>query len=194
MRPPFRRRNFFIKKELQGRMIFKFFLLSLLGVLFFAFIFSLLSQDNLTITYDGQQLLIGKTPMVLFKDILTANWVFLVIVGATVTLVSMILTHRVAGPLFRFEKVFEGMVQRDLDQKIVLRLKDEAKDTAELINDFTSMLSGDIATLQLYNSNLGDYLKRLQEGGDDQSDLLRLASDENLKINQLLGEYRLRSG
>lgn len=194
MRPPFRRRNFFIKKELQGRLIFKFFLLSLLGVLFFAFIFSLLSQDNLTITYDGQQLLIGKTPMVLFKDILTANWVFLVIVGATVTLVSMILTHRVAGPLFRFEKAFEGMAQRDLDQKIVLRLKDEAKDTAELINDFTSMLSGDIATLQSYNANLGDYLKRLQEGGDEQSDLLRLASDENLKINQLLGEYRLRSG
>jgi len=194
MRPPFRRRNFFIKKELQGRLIFKFFLLSLLGVVFFAFIFSLLSQDNLTITYDGQQLLIGKTPMVLFKDILTANWVFLVIVGATVTLVSMILTHRVAGPLFRFEKAFEGMTQRDLDQKIVLRLKDEAKDTAELINDFTSMLSGDIVTLQLYNSNLGDYLKRLQEGDDDQSDLLRMASDENQKINQLLGEYRLRSG
>jgi len=194
MRPHFRRRNFFIKKELQGRLIFKFFLLSLLGVLFFAFIFSLLSQDNLTITYDGQQLLIGKTPMVLFKDILTANWAFLVIVGVTVTLVSMILTHRVAGPLFRFEQVFEGMVQRNLDQKIVLRLKDEAKDTAELINNFTSMLSKDIATLQRFNTNLGDYLKRLQEGGDDQSELLRLAAEENLKINQLLGEYRLRSG
>src|SRR6056297_1445009 len=110
----YKRRNFFIKKELQGRFIFKFFLLSLVGVVFFALVFSFLSQDNLTIAYDGQRLVIDRTPLILFREIVLAHWLFLVIMGVLVTAVAMFLTHRVAGPLFRFERTLGAMKNRDL--------------------------------------------------------------------------------
>ena len=40
-----RRRNYFIKKELQGRYIFSFFLFVILGSIIFSLIFSMLSAD-----------------------------------------------------------------------------------------------------------------------------------------------------
>jgi methyl-accepting chemotaxis protein len=190
----YKRRNIFIKKELQGRFIFKSFLLSFFGVVAFALIFSLLSRDNLTITYDGQHLQLGKTPLVLFQNLLAAQWVFLVTIGVLVTVFAMLWTHRLAGPLFRFEKTLAGMLLRNLDQKIVLRHKDEAKETAELFNNVTQLLSEDIASLKHSSEHLGVCLQRLQIGTEDQSDLLRQAVEEQRKITQLLGEYRLRSG
>jgi methyl-accepting chemotaxis protein len=190
----YKRRNIFIKKELQGRIIFKFFLLSFAGILAFALIFSLLSQDNLTITYDGQHLQLGKTPLVLFQDLLAAQWLFLVTIGVLVTLFAMLWTHRLAGPLFRFEKTLAGMAERDLNQKIVLRHKDEGKEIAELFNRVTLLLSEDIATLQHANEHLGACLQQLQMGNEDGAELLRQAAEEHRNIKQLLGEYRLRTG
>ena len=189
---PYRRRNFFIKKDFQGRFIFRYFLICFGGVLIFALIFSYLSLDNLTITYDGQQLQLGKTPVVLMRELVEAHWFFLVIVGTMIAGISMLLTHRVAGPLFRFEKTFEAIAARDLSQVIVLRTKDEAKDTAATINTATERLSSDLQHLKSYSDELGETLQRLQEGDGNSSEHVRQAIEQNRKINQLLGEYRLR--
>ena len=190
----YKRRNFFIKKDLQGRFIFRYFLLSLACVLIFSLVFSYLAQDNLTITYHGKHLQIGKTPVVLLQELVAAHWFFLVTVGVMMALISMILTHRIAGPIYRFERTFEAMTQRNLDQKIYLRTKDEAKEAAAMINTFTDMLSGDIRRLKECNERLGDSLEKLAAGSGEREEWLRRAAEEQQSINRLLEEYRLRTG
>lgn len=60
----------------------------------------------------------------------------------------MLLTHRIAGPLFRFEKALDSMLRGRLDDTIYLRSKDEGKDLALKLNSFNEQLSLAIKSLQ----------------------------------------------
>ncbi len=62
--------------------------------------------------------------------------IFLVIV----VILSIFISHKFAGPLFRLEKVAEAISKGDLTVKAVLREGDELMDTAEHINRMIELL------------------------------------------------------
>jgi len=137
----YKRRKFFIKKDFQGKLILGCFLLVAGGGLLFNVLLGLLSADTLTISYTNNDLQIGQTPFMLIKQVLTANWFLLVIGGGFVMLASLLLSHRIAGPLYRFETTLDNMQQGRLDNIIQLRNKDEGKELARKINEFNAQLS-----------------------------------------------------
>ena len=92
----YKRRNYFIKKNFQGKLILGYFLFVVFGCLIFTIIFSLLSADSLTVVYQDNDLQIGQTPFMMAKQLLTANWIFIVAGSALVVIVAMRLTHRLA--------------------------------------------------------------------------------------------------
>jgi len=179
---------------MQGRFIFRYFLLSFAGVIIFALVFSFLSQDHLTIAYDGQHLQVGKTPLILLSELVEAHWIFLITVGLFIALVSMLLTHRIAGPLYRFERTFEAMCERNLDWTVVLRTKDEAKETAGKLNAANNVLNTDLREILARSEHLDVLLENMQEGDAAAAQLLRQAQTENQGILDLLKGYRFRSG
>lgn len=144
MKRTWRRRNYFIKKELQGKYIFSFFIFVVLGGIIFTLIFSMLSANTLTIVYDNYNLQIGKTPFILLKEILSAHWIFIITAGLGVVIVSMFLTHRFAGPMYRFEKSLEEINAGNLNFHIRLRKKDEGKELAAMMNRLIDTLSSNI--------------------------------------------------
>lgn len=148
MKRTWRRRNYFIKKELQGKYIFSFFIFMIGGSIIFTLIFSLLSANTLTVIYDNYNLRIGKTPLILLKEILSAHWIFIVTAGILIVVISMFLTHRFAGPLFRFEKSVEEMVKGNFNFQIKLREKDEGKELAELMNRLITMFSSNVKEMR----------------------------------------------
>ncbi|MGB3222559.1 MAG: methyl-accepting chemotaxis protein [Desulforhopalus sp.] len=137
----YKRRKFFIKKEFQGKLILGCFLLVAGGGLLFNILLGLLSADTVTISYTNNDLQLGQTPFILIKQVLTANWFLLVIGGGFVMLASLLLSHRIAGPLYRFETTLDNMQQGRLDNIIQLRDKDEGKELARKINEFNAQLS-----------------------------------------------------
>jgi len=148
MKRTWRRRNYFIKKELQGKYIFSFFIFMIGGSIVFTLIFSLLSANTLTVIYDNYNLRIGKTPLILLKEILSAHWIFIATAGILIVVISMFLTHRFAGPLFRFEKSVEEMVKGNFNFQIRLREKDEGKELAELMNRLIVVFSSNVKEMR----------------------------------------------
>jgi methyl-accepting chemotaxis protein len=144
MNPTFKRRNYFINKELQGKYIFKAFLLVALGSILFALIFSFFSANTLSIVYDNYHLRLGTTPGILLNKILRSQWLFIVLGGIAIAVITLFLTHRVAGPFFRFEKTLDNMTAKDISVRIALRPKDEGKELASKINCFNEMLSSNL--------------------------------------------------
>ena len=198
MERTWKRRNYFIKRELQGKYIFSFFILVITGSIIFTIIFSLLSADTLTVVYDNYNLQIGKTPSVLLREILSANWIFIVAGGLTVVVLSVFLTHRFAGPLFRFEKSIDEMTKGNLNFMIRLRAKDEGKELAEKINRLILMLSSNLHEVRHLSgeidSKLEDVRASIREKKQD-SDLalnIETASDLNKKLYDLLQKFTLK--
>jgi len=188
-----RRRNYFIKRDLQGRYIFTFFLFVVIGSILFTVIFSLLSSNTLTVVYDNYNLKIGKTPLILLKDILSAQWIFIVFSGLLVVVLSMFLTHRFAGPLYRFERTLESLIEGNLKCRIHLRKKDEAKEMADLFNVLIERLSINLKEIRRMSE---DIQRTISEPGVDREDLLSSLGkieEDNKRIRDILKDYTLEN-
>jgi methyl-accepting chemotaxis protein len=116
----------------------------------------------MTISYSNNDLQMGQTPIMLLKKAIAANWVFLIIGGSVLVLLAMIGTHRIAGPLFRFEKALDNMINGNLSDTIHLRSTDEGKDLARKINDFNKLLSAKINDINKCSTAVNDLLNQLQ--------------------------------
>lgn len=165
----YKRRKYFINKEFQGRFIFNYFLLAAIGSLLFVAVFSFFSANTLSIVYENYHLQLGLTPGILIRKILGTQWLIIVLGGGAVILVTLLLTHRIAGPFFRFEKSLDEMIDGDLSNKVVLRKKDEGKQLAQKINAFNYILSDKLSIMENFNATIAissRQLKKMLEESD----------------------------
>jgi len=136
-----KRRKLFIKKGFQGKLLLGCCLFVAGGGLLFYVLLGALSADTLTASNSNHDLQLSQTPLMLLRQILTANWFLIIIGGGFAMMASLFLFHRIAGPMFRFESTLDYMIMGHLDNTIHLRDKDEGKELAHKINEFNSKLS-----------------------------------------------------
>ncbi|MEW6116912.1 MAG: methyl-accepting chemotaxis protein [Nitrospirota bacterium] len=190
-----KRRNYFINKELQGKYTFYFFLMVTLGSIAFTMIFSLLAADTMTIVYKDHSLHLGKTPSVLLREILRAHWIFIIIGGIAVSIISVFLTHRFAGPIYRFERSLDEMIRGNLNFEIRLRKHDSGKELASLMNRFIAILASHIAHMRQTSDALRDTLTALAAspaGGTESGELLGRALELNSRLQTTLRSYTIK--
>ena len=109
------------------------------------------------------------------EAVLFLRWPLLLIfslAGAAVGIFGMIIfifhSHRVAGPLYRFEKDLEKIAQGNLTLRLNLRKKDEFQGLAKSLNRFTEEMDSRINLLKkeielLSGSPSRENLPELQE-------------------------------
>lgn len=195
-----KRRNFFIKKDFQGKLILGYFLFVTGGCLFFIVLLALFSADTLSISYTNYDLQLEQTTILLINKILTSHWVFIVPGTAILVLAAMLITHRIAGPMYRFEKTLDNMLNRKLDNTIHLRSKDEAKELAKKINDFNVDLSQTIRNLQNHSDAIEGLLKQAQIKSSDLppqqkeeiNSLYWSMEEKNKRIRAICSSYTLK--
>lgn len=170
MNKPYKRRNYFIKKDFQGKLILGYFLFVMGGCLLFIIMLGIISADTLTISYTDHDLQLGQTPMMLIKNVVAANWVLIVIGGTFLVLAAMLITHRIAGPLYRFEMALDNMVAGRLNDFIHLRENDSGKELAEKINTFNKKLSATIDTIDTNAALLASLLMQARTSGSPGSE------------------------
>ena len=194
MKRAWRRRNYFIKKDLQGKYIFIFFIFMIAGSYLFTVIFGLMSSDSLTMVYQDHNLHLGKTPVVLLKELLRAHWIFIVTGGFLVVLASVFLTHRFAGPLYRFERSIEEMTRGNFNFEIRLRSRDEAKELAEMLNGFNTEISSRLREARELTDTMGSHLDAAQSAAAtaDSKEALERARALHRTLRDVLHRFILK--
>lgn len=192
-----RTKNFFIKKDMQGKFVLAIFLSVIGGCLLFALLLGIFSADTMTISYADNDIQVGATPWMLFKSAVTANWIFLVIGGTFLILAAMVGTHRIAGPLFRFEKALNVMAEGDLSDTIYLRAKDEGQDLAKKINHFNSTLSEKLTAIDRHSEAINDLLIRFDSmdlphiSPEDATSICKAIKQHNEKLRKKISYFTL---
>jgi len=193
----YKRKNYFIKKNFQGKLILGYFLFMVVGCLIFMLALSYLVSDSMTVVYSNNDLQIGQTPFMLFKQLIAANWVVIVLGAAMVVVIATRITHRVAGPMFNLERSLDFMISGRLDNVIHLRKKDEGKELAAKINQFNAELSSEMKILQKRSQNIQELLsnyavlnpeKRSQE---DLESIHASIQKQNQIISEIVNQYKL---
>jgi methyl-accepting chemotaxis protein len=181
-----KRRNYFIKKEMQGRYILSFFIFVIFSSILYAIIFSMLSSDSMTIVYKDNSLTLGKTPYMLLANMLKANWLLILSGGLLGVIIAIFLTHRFAGPIYRLEQSVQKMSDGDLTFDIMLRKYDEGQELAQALNGFKEGLAGDIGSMKEIAAGIDLNVKRAADSLHGGQETCRAILDETKSLNEKL--------
>ncbi|MHB8766019.1 MAG: hypothetical protein ACYDA8_17015 [Deferrisomatales bacterium] len=142
-----RRRNYFIKRDLQGRCLFAAFAFAVTVLVAFAALLALSQTRQYTVSYQDFQLRVAPAPEALLQQVVAGQWAYILLAGLGVAAAALFLSHRVAGPLYRFERSLEQLIAGDLKSRLVLRDRDEGKEVAELLNRLGGALGAQVQGL-----------------------------------------------
>jgi len=174
----YKRRQFYIKKEFQFRFILKFCLLILLGAAISTCLLVFLSQGSLTYSLENSKLVIKNTSMAILPAVIYTNLITLGLTSLAVITVTLFVSHKIAGPLFRFEEDLKIIGKGDLTKIIRLRQEDQISDLAQSLNEMTSNLHDKVENIQ-------NRMDRLIESGPNKNSL----SDFIEELKQLRGQF-----
>ncbi|MBW1681263.1 MAG: methyl-accepting chemotaxis protein [Deltaproteobacteria bacterium] len=136
----YKRRQVFVKKRFQAAFILKFCLLVLLGAGISTGLLFLLSKGTLTTTFEHSRIVIRDTGISILPAVILTNLITLCIVTAATIFVVLFISHKIAGPLFRFEKELDRIAAGDLTTTIRIRKKDQMAEMAARLNLVTESL------------------------------------------------------
>ncbi len=130
------RRIVYIKKDFQLRFILRFCAIVALGSLISAAALYYFSSDTITSTFHNSRLAMQTTSQVILPALLITMLINVVIAGAAVAFISLYNSHKIAGPLFRFEKELNILAEGDYTHRLNLREGDQLIDLATSLNKF----------------------------------------------------------
>ena len=129
-------KNYFIHSKFQTGVLVRLLLMALVVVVVNFQVFRVVSEEAIRIV-DGYVHLDPAVRLSLNQEF---AWIGMLIVGlsALITLIfcgaTIIVSHRAAGPMYRFRKVFEAIDSASSQERIRLRAKDDFQDVAEAFN------------------------------------------------------------
>ncbi len=173
MSRPYRRRNYFINKDFQGRFVFMFVLLASIGGVMAVGLFNYLAQKRLDVIMYSIHIPAKRINELLSSDMLYANLFSFFLVLFFLVFAINRLSISIAGPLYRIKKDLKEISKGDLSFNITLRYKDEFKDFASEINsmienlrEYFSQTNNDIEIIDRYVREI--------ERHNDKKDLIML--------------------
>jgi|GEM_PF-679057 len=151
------RKNYFVKPGFQTKLT----LIILLIVVIVAnivggVIYGLLSGSTI-IDQISKAFEIDNYRDLLLPVVLFAELVAIIIV----TFIGVFVSHTMAGPVYRFEKVLDDIANGELDSHFHLRTSDEFQDLAGSINNLIATLNSKVSELKVYSTNVVNIMKEI---------------------------------
>jgi methyl-accepting chemotaxis protein len=149
-----KRRTVYIEKPFQRRFILKFCLIALVAMFCASLLLYFLSQDTMTATYRYHHLSLQQTAEAILPALIITNTVVLLGFLVATVFVTLYVSHKIAGPLYRLGKSVESIGQGNLKLRISLRRRDQLADFAYQLDQMTQNLSERVRKIQSEVSNL----------------------------------------
>lgn len=182
-----RRKNYFIKKKFQGSFILKFCALVVLGLAISGFILYRFSRGALTTTFVDSRLSIVSTADYILPGLLASSLITIVLISIATALVVMYLSHRIAGPLFRFEKSAQEVGKGDLTLKVRLRSTDEIVKLTDCFNEMTDNLKKHLLEIKKKSEDLDGEIDKLTAPGREK---IVLPEEIETALKELFGKKK----
>jgi len=173
-----KRRNYFINKGFQTEFILKFCGLVVLGCVLFGIILYLFSSRTLTTSFENSRLVVKSTASYLFPGLLFGGLIVGSVIGIISSIVVLLMTHRLAGPMYSFQKYAEKVGSGELFPDLKIRRKDQFQN---LVNAFNKM-TRDLGTGLLKVIGVSEKLDSLINELSDSSNKELLLKEDIKKI------------
>lgn len=155
-----KRRNYFIEKKFQA----KYILLTILLLLTYTFMFVIIIFAPYILTLQFNYPFAEKADAARALLLLHGRvWPWICGVIIFFGIISIFISHKIAGPLFRLKRSVDQVTQGDLTVVIKLRKWDDLKDLADHINLLIEELRTFVIALRNDYDLLSDYIQELEK-------------------------------
>jgi methyl-accepting chemotaxis protein len=206
-RPSALKRQYVIDFKFQSKFIFKAVMPLMLFVLVLAFGF-MFAVNSIAKEYQFENTaeLIQKLSMTLGVDA-SSGPVFqkvklygilglgalALVMALSLTILFVLFSHKIAGPIMRIERTFEDALQGDLTQRIKLRQGDELKETADQLNTMLDGLQARIKRIDQMSRFMHESLeKMIQEAPPEKKEQLTKLDDLAKGVKDAISDFKLQ--
>jgi methyl-accepting chemotaxis protein len=181
-----RRKNYFIKKAFQIKFLSGFVVLLVLGALLITGLFMYTSNNTLTTGYSGSALRVESTPNFFLVSLLLITLITVIGMGIAGMIIFILLSHRIAGPLYRFEKSLKDLASGDLTRRVNLRKTDQLAELNKGLNVLIESMDGKIGGIK---KNLSD-IEAILSKRDDPELIAKVKSKFDI-IKKEIGRFKV---
>lgn len=185
-------KNYFIDKKFQS----KYLLLTILLLVTYTFIFTIILflPSILTLMLDSpleEKTAAARTFLVLHGTV----WPTVITVILIFSVLSIFLTHKIAGPVYRLKHALTELLGGNLDTRIHLRKWDDLQELAEQINLLSDDLSNYVSTLKNDHEQLTSYITQLEQETNSKTgmEIIAQAQEKNKAITMTLERFTSKS-
>ncbi len=179
----YRRKHYFIDKNFQTGFALKFCIILIIGAILSTGILFAFTSNTLTTSFEDSRISIEKTSRDILPAMLYTNAVTVVTISFAAIVVLIFISHKIAGPFYRFEKTFEEIGKGNLSLRIGLREKDQFSIIAQQINEMNEQLNDRIVHLK-------ENATRIRSEIDQESPDLDVLRRETAALQDMLGKFK----
>ncbi len=135
-----KRKTYLIKRMLQAKFITIFVLLVIMSSVISGILLYRKTNTELGYQYGKAHSKIKNTGQILLPNVIMGNIIALIVIGGATIALTIFISHKIAGPLYRFEKNAEQIAQGDLTLITKLRESDQIQGLADSFSKMTTEL------------------------------------------------------
>lgn len=145
---PIQRRQLYINRDFQTRFILKFCLILILGGAISIGLTLFSTQETLTSSFINSKLLIQNTSLAIMPSVIYTTLISTLVIGLIVIMVTLLASHKIAGPMFRFERDIDRISTGDLKSRIDIRTDDQFQAIATSLNKMIDSLNAKFSDIK----------------------------------------------
>ena len=185
----YKRKIYFIEKSFQTRFILKFCSLVSIGGLLTIVILYLLAMQSTTVSLVNSRVVVRTTADFILPILIQTVAIVTILVGLASIIVTLFVSHKIAGPLYRFKKVLKALAEGDFSSDFKIRHLDQLQDVADVFNNMISKLRIELKALK---DNFSSFKEKLDNISEDEipehkrlylSELKRISAELNKIIS-----------
>jgi methyl-accepting chemotaxis protein len=188
---PNRRRQYYIKRPFQRRFITQFSGLVILGCVTFALALYIYSSQTLTTAFIDSRLRVMRTADFLLPALFFTALVVTTVIAVAAALRLLLLSHQIAGPLYRLEKTAEAIGGGNLNLQVRLRSKDELQDFAEAMSAMIRDLRTQVQQIKNQNERLKVMVERANKAATLPQSLIKELKDAQGQLDQAVNHFQV---
>lgn len=129
-----KRRIYFIDKDFQTKFIVKFCIVVVFAGILTTGLLYLLSSKSTTVSFVNSRAVVQTTKDFLLPFLIQTVLAVTIIASLVTIALTLLISHKIAGPLYRFKKVIEALGDGDFSSDFKIRKMDQLHDIADTFN------------------------------------------------------------
>lgn len=162
-----RRRTLLIQRVFQTKFISLFISLIILSSALSGLFLYQRTNTELGYHYGQAHSKLKKTGEILLPNLLVGNIIAVILIGSTAIALTLLISNKIAGPLYRFEKNAEQIAKGDFTINTTLRHSDQIKGLADSFSKMTNELREKMVGLRTHAEELPSVIEEMKRLSKD---------------------------